>query len=127
VLAASANLRPDNTQGALSDRSLQAKAADWERIGGVPMYSIDALSRRAHALQLTPDAWGRLLRLNSGAAQKLGLDASASLRVTQGGGSAEFDVRIDDRVPDGCIWLPTAVPGSEALGPGFGPVSVEKA
>jgi len=126
ALAASADLKPDNAVGAVGQQRPQTGAANWERIGGVPIYSIDALSRRAHALQLTPDAWGAALRLNSGAAQKLGLGESASVRITQGDGSAEFDVLVDDSVPDGCVWLPTAVPGSEALGLGFGPVSVEK-
>jgi NADH-quinone oxidoreductase subunit G len=90
------------------------------------MYSVDALARRAQALQRTPDAWGSVVRLNATAAQTLGLGESGAVRVTQGDGSAEFDVRVDDSVPDGCVWLPTAVPGSEALGLGFGPVSVEK-
>ena len=90
------------------------------------MYAVDALTRRAHALQLTPDAWGRLLRLNTGAAQSLGLGESESVRVTQGEASAEFAVCIDDAVPDGCVWLPSAVPGSEVLGAGFAPVAVEK-
>ena len=38
----------------------------------------------------------------------------------------EFPVRLDERVPDTCVWLPLAVPGTESLGPGFGPVVVEK-
>jgi NADH-quinone oxidoreductase subunit G len=126
VLAACADLKPDNTVGKLNGLRALTASGTWERIGGVPMYSIDALSRRAHALQLTPDAWGAVLRLNPGAAQKLGLGESESVRITQGDGSAEFGVRIDDAVPDGCVWLPTAIPGSEALGLGFGPVSVEK-
>jgi NADH-quinone oxidoreductase subunit G len=90
------------------------------------MYSVDALARRAPALQRTPDAWGSAVRLNASAAQALGLAESGAVRVTQGVDSSEFDVRVDDSVPDGCVWLPTAVPGSEALGLGFGPVSVEK-
>jgi len=126
ALAACSGLKPDNAVGVFAQQRPQTESATWERIGGVPMYSIDALSRRAHALQLTPDAWGAALCLNTGAAHKLGLGESASVLITQGDGSAEFDVRVDDSVPDGCIWLPTAVPGSEALGLGFGPVSVEK-
>ena len=73
VLGACADLKPDNTVGKLNGQRAQTASGTWERIGGVPMYSIDALSRRAHALQLTPDAWGAVLRLNADAAQKLGL------------------------------------------------------
>ena len=126
VMAACANLQPSNTVGRSNDLRVQTASASWERVGGVPMYSVDALARRAQALQSTPDAWGSAVRLNAAAAQALGLGESAAVRITQGEGSTEFDVRVDDSVPDGCVWLPTAVPGSEALGLGFGPVSVEK-
>jgi len=126
VLNACASLKPDNSVGKLGSLPRSMQAGTWERIGGVPIYALDALTRRAHALQLTPDAWGAEARLNASAAQALGLSEAASVRVTQGDASAEFEVRVDDVVPDGCVWLPTAVPGSEALGVGFGPVSVEK-
>jgi NADH-quinone oxidoreductase subunit G len=127
VLAACADLAPDNRIGGLQDRTPRSAPGEWERVGGVPIYAVDALSRRAHALQLTPDAWGGELRLNAAAAAALDLGEAAAVRVSQGEGSAEFEVRIDDAVLDGCIWLPTAVPGSEALGAAFGPVRVEKA
>ena len=126
VLAANTGLTPDNAVGVLQGARPQAPTGGWERIGGVPMYRVDALTRRAHALQLTPDAWGSSARLSSEAAQSLGLGEDAAVRITQGDASAEFAVRIDDAVPDRCIWLPAAVPGSEALGCSFGPVSVEK-
>ena len=126
VLAACAGLTPDNAVGAAVGVPVEFRSSDWERIGGVPMYRIDAITRRAHALQLTPDAWGASARLSAQSAQTLGLGDDAAVRITQGEASAEFAVRIDDAVPDGCVWLPTAVPGSEGLGCGFGPVSVEK-
>ena len=128
VLAACADLKPDNAcAGVPDDKTLRSAGGSWERIGGVPMYSVDAMTRRAHALQLTPDAWGSALKLNAAAAESLGLNGSGNrVRVTQGEGSAEFAAHIDDAVPDGCIWLPTAVPGSEMLGAGYGAVAVEK-
>ena len=125
LLAACAGCEPDNRVGESSPVQPQA-GGEWERIGGVPMYAVDAMTRRAHALQITPDAWGAVARVNPDAAATLGLDAGGAVRVTQGEASAEFDVRLDDGVPDGCIWLPVAVPGTELLGAGFGPVSLEK-
>ena len=126
LLAACEGLVPDNTPAVQAAIAPLAGAGEWERIGGVPMYAIDAQVRRAQALQSTPDAWGGDLRLNADAARSLGLEGEGRVRLTQDGGAAEFAVRIDDRVPDGCVWLPTAVAGSEALGPGFGVVAVEK-
>jgi NADH-quinone oxidoreductase subunit G len=102
-------------------------SGDWERIGGVPMYAIDATTRRAHALQHTPDSWGSRAMLNPNSAQALGLNGDAVVRVVQGEQSAEFPAALDDAVPEGCIWLPTAVSGTETLGQGFAAVTVEKA
>ncbi len=128
VVAACADLRPDNRLAAARVAARPRGAADgqWQRIGGVSIYGVDALTRRAHALQSTPDAWGASLRINADAASTLGLNGNATVRVSQAGGSAEFAAVIDDSVPDGCVWLPAAVPGAEALGPAFGPVAVEK-
>jgi len=128
VLAACQGLAPDNAGGgAPQDKTRHSESGAWERVGGVPIHSIDAVSRRAHALQVTPDAWGTAVRVNAAAAASLGVNgADATLRVTQGNASAEFAVAIDDGVPDGCVWLPVAIPGSDALGPAFGPVGVEK-
>jgi NADH-quinone oxidoreductase subunit G len=126
VLAACADLKPDNTLGQVGDGGLRLQPADWERIGGVPMYAVDALTRRAPALQATPDAWGGAARLSPAAAESLGLDEAAALRITQGGATAEFAAHVDEAVPDGCVWLPGALPGTQTLGEGFGPLSLEK-
>jgi NADH-quinone oxidoreductase subunit G len=126
LLELCAGMQPDNALGSPGQLAPVQGGGDWERIGGVPMYSVDAQTRRAHALQLTPDAWGDALRLNAAAARTLGLETGGRVRLGQDGASAEFAVRIDDAVPDGCVWLPTAVPGTEALWPGFGVVTVEK-
>ena len=127
VLSACAELAVDNSlQSSVDDNAPRCAAGEWERIGGVPLYAVVALTRRAHALQHTPDAWSAVARINSAAAESLGLGDGASVRIAQAEASAEFPVAIDDRVPDGCVWLPAAVPGSEVLGDAFGPVRVEK-
>jgi NADH-quinone oxidoreductase subunit G len=98
-----------------------------ERIGGVAMYSVDALVRRAAALQRTPDAWTGDARMSSKLAATLGLANGDSAMLQQAGGSLSVTVRLDDRVADDCVWLPNGVPGSENLAGGFGQVSVAKA
>jgi NADH-quinone oxidoreductase subunit G len=47
--------------------------------------------------------------------------------VTQGGPAVRARVRIDDRVPPGCLRIPAGVPGSESLGEQIAPVSLTKA
>jgi NADH-quinone oxidoreductase subunit G len=127
ALAANADRAPDNTVGKAGNLAPQCDTGEWERIGGVPMYAIDAVVRRAPALQSTPDAWGDAVRMNRAAAERLGVSDGDALKVGQDGASAVFSARVDDAVPDNCAWLPTAVPGTEALGAGFATVTLEKA
>lgn len=126
VLARCDGMAPSNALGRAEASTSMFANAEWERIGGVPMYAVDAVTRRAHALQLTPDAWRNGARISPASAQRLGIEDQSAIRITQGDHSTELNAAIDEAVPDGCVWLPTAVSGSEQLGPGFGAITVEK-
>jgi NADH-quinone oxidoreductase subunit G len=97
------------------------------RIGEVPMYSADALCRRAVPLQRTVHARNDFVGLNPADAERLGLSHGGKARVRQGEAHAEFEVRVTDRVPVGAVWLPSATCATRQLGPASGPVSVEAA
>ena len=47
--------------------------------------------------------------------------------VKQGTGGATLQLVIDEAVPDGCVRIPAAMPGTEGLGGSFGEVTLEKA
>jgi len=117
----------DNGLSQSAPDSLRLEPAELERIGGVPIHSVDALVRRAAALQQTPDAWRSALRLHPDTAAVLGLREGDSAVLKQGEATLTLPVAFDSEVTSGCVWLPTGVPGSELLGEGFGPVSLEKA
>ena len=117
---------PDNALGQGQALSPCFESAPLERIGGVPMYSADALTRRSAPLQATPDAWDGHLRMNAATAQALGLEADAQVRLIQGEQRVELPLRIDECVADQCVWLPAAVPEGIELGCSFAPVGVEK-
>ncbi len=118
--------QPDNRLADGAAPARQFAASGTERIGGVPMYSVDALSRHSAPLQATPDAWDGRVRIAPGLAERLGLEDEAQVRITQGEASVELPAVIDECVANDCIWLPTGVPESVALGCGFAEVSVEK-
>jgi len=126
VLSLCTELKPDNTLKAANDLTASLSDSGLQRVGGVPMYSSDAVSRRSTALQHTPDAWRAAVRVNAELADKLKLVQDDSVRISQGEGSAELKVSIDDCVPDNCVWLPSAVPETSGLGSSFGEISVEK-
>jgi NADH-quinone oxidoreductase subunit G len=128
LLAACAAQQPDNQLGAASAGTPQLQPAEGlERIGGTPIYAVDPLVRRARALQSTPDAWRAGLRLNAAVAASFALSGGGTATLRQGDAASTLPVVVDERVPDGCVWLPTGVPGSESLGAAFGHVSLEKA
>jgi len=98
-----------------------------ERIGDVPIHSIDALVRRAGSLQATPDAeTASKLRMNILQADECGVLGEELVRVIQGEHSVTIGLEIDDRVPKGCAWLHTGINETAGLGAGFGSVEVEK-
>ena len=119
---------PDNTPD--PDREAlqpQATGNDWQRIGGIPIYATDATVRRAAPLQATPDTWDDTIRLNPRMLAKHQLNAGAVVRLIQGEHSITRIVCSDARVPDGCLWYPSGLPGSAQLGASFANVSLEPA
>ncbi len=126
ALSACQTLQPDNALGSVAAMPVALQAGGIQRIGGVPIYGSDAMTRRSPALQHTPDGWSNGARVGAALANSLGLVDGDSIKVAQGDDVAEVSVSIDEGVPDDCVWLPTAVAGSESLGLGFGAVTLEK-
>ncbi len=97
------------------------------RIGETPIYASDALVRRAASLQKTKDARdATVARVNSSVATAAGLSDGDKIAVVQGEGRAKMVLKVDAYIPDGCVWVPAGVPGSESLGDQFGEISLEK-
>lgn len=97
------------------------------RIGDAPIYAVDAITRRASVLQARADAIGLAAYMNSTTAAAHQLAAGDSCEVTQGDHGATLACVIDDRVGDGCVYIPGGVVGSEPLGPLVGPLSLSRA
>jgi NADH-quinone oxidoreductase subunit G len=106
-----------------------AAAADGlERIGDVPIHASDALVRRATSLQQTPDAQAAgVVRVCAAQAVASGLGDAQAVTVIQEGRSATLPLAIDERVPPGCLWLPSGTAATAELGPAFGPIGIEPA
>ncbi len=127
AMQAIGEIKLDNSLKDAKATAITLQSEDLQRIGGVPIYNVDMLTRRAKALQHTPDGWKAGLRVNSALAQALGLEDGDSAVLRQGKALLTLPVLLDDRVPAACVWMPVGVPGSELLGEGFGAVSLEKA
>jgi len=105
----------------------QPTAGGMFRVGEVPMFSIDALCRRADALQQTSHADSQFVGLNPADAERLGLIDSGKARVRQGERFIETEVRVSDKVPAGAAWIRSATCLTRELGAAIAPISVEVA
>jgi len=128
--------RPEAVAGRLANRldgislkfdSPPASGEELQRIADVPIYFGDPIVRRAASLQRTRDALPPRAWVGPALAQKLGVQAGERVRVRQGEGEAIVEVGIDERLPAGCVRLAAAHRHTAALGPMFGPVSMERA
>jgi NADH-quinone oxidoreductase subunit G len=106
---------------------LNALAAGFERVADVPIYSADALVRRAASLQLTADAKAPMASVPSALWQQLGLQAGDRVRVSQGAASAVLTARLDESLAATAVRVPAGHADTAGLGAMFGAIAVEKA
>jgi len=116
-----------------ADNSQCGEAADYafsgsglQRIGDLPMYSVDAVLRRADALQKTADADVECVRLNPADAQALGLADGDRAALSEGGKHVELPVVIDERIAEGAAWVAQACAATLELGAPYDAVQVKK-
>jgi NADH-quinone oxidoreductase subunit G len=107
--------------------SVTPAASGLERIADVPIYSADALVRRAPALQHTADAAAPVVGVSAARAQQLGVKAGEGVKVSQGAASAVLPVRIEAGLADNAVRVPAGHPLTATLGSMFGAISIEKA
>jgi len=97
------------------------------RAGSVPIYSGDALVRRAPPLQQTDHADNAFVALHPATAEAHAFVVGGEITVRQGDAEARLPLRIDSRVAPDTAWLPAATCVSSRLGPAWGPIELERA
>ncbi|WP_148716765.1 NADH-quinone oxidoreductase subunit NuoG [Chitinolyticbacter meiyuanensis] len=98
--------------------AVKAQAASGVvRLGEVPIYQLDMLTRRAPALQATVDAQAATqLKANAATLAKLGLAVGSNAQVKQGAGVATLAVALDDGLVDDVVRVAANLPATRALG-----------
>lgn len=94
------------------------------RVADVPIYAVDALARRAQALQQTPLARPAEVTLHPELARELGLVEAKQARVRQNGNEVILPLVLDEGIPKGCVWVSAGLAGSATLGPAIGAIEV---
>ena len=116
----------DNRLNGLALRLDARPGEDLQRIADVPIYSGDAIVRRAASLARTRDALPARAWVGAELARELGVGAGERGRVRQGDGEALVEIAIDERLPGRCVRLAAAHRHTAALGPMFGAVRIER-
>ena len=106
--------------------ALPAQAVGLQRIADVPIYTSDAIVRRAVSLQLTADAKGPFVGLPAELWQQLGLTAGAKVRLSQGDGSVVLPAHEDASLAADAVRVAAGHRATSSLGPMFGAITVEK-
>jgi NADH-quinone oxidoreductase subunit G len=98
--------RDDNPEGGLELAVSQA------------IYRVDAVTRRAQALQSHPLTLGPCITLHPEDAQAAGLAADAMAKASNTVGTATLQVATSDRVARGAAWIESGYGATAALGAG---------
>jgi NADH-quinone oxidoreductase subunit G len=110
-----------------SVKKLPQASGKVEKVGFTPIYASDDMTRLAAPLQATP-----LMRMQSAAimnrklATEKKLLGSEQIQVKQGKETAVLPLRLDEGVPDGCVYLPIGISEVRHLSGAYGNVSLEK-
>ena len=122
-----ATLRARLSNATTAVPKLTPVAAGLQRLADVPIYSTDALVRRASSLQLSADAKAPVVSLPTALWQQLGLQAGAKVKVSQGAASAVLPAREDASLATNVVRVAAGHADTATLGAMFGAISVEKA
>lgn len=106
---------------------IEAVQQGIERIAELPLYAVDAVVRRASALQQTPDADMACVRLNPEDAGPFGLVDAERAVLRQGGIQTTLAMKIDPAVAAGAAVLPVSLPVSLVIPEPWGTLTMEKA
>jgi len=107
--------------------ALAAAVRGLERVSDVPIYSTDALVRRAASLQATRDAQAPMVGVPTALWRQLGLQPGARVRVSQNGASAVLPAREDPTLAPTAVRVAAGHPSTASLGPMFGAIGVTAA
>jgi len=115
----------NSSYGSASALSLPQVTNAPIRVADFPIYSVDSLVRRSHALQQTRDAQLGGVRASSATLAALGLRDGGEALVNQGGSAKRLKVSVDERVAAGCLYIPCGGDDGVGLGAGFGPLTAQ--
>jgi NADH-quinone oxidoreductase subunit G len=114
----------------IADTNISKEKSDHNgltRIGTIPLYAIDALTRRAKPLQAAqPILEGSVanVRVHPAQAKKLNLKEGAMVSIKQKQGEISLPLMFDERLPETAVLIPGGIPATSGLSELFGTVEI---
>ena len=93
-----------------------AEGQRFERVVDVPIYDVDPIVRRASSLQRTRDHSLAAVHMNVEQLRALNVKAGDSVRVVANTEEVRLTIAPDDRVLDGCVYIPMGSVATAPLG-----------
>ena len=110
-----------------SDKKLPEASGQVEKVGFKPIYASDEMTRLSAALQATPLMQMQAsVSMNRQMASASKLLSSEQVQIKQGKGTAVLPLRLDEGIPDGCVYVPDGIDAVKYLSATFGKISLEK-
>jgi len=118
----------NNFSGVESDgKPLPKIPSGVQRVGFVPIYASDDVSRLAAPLQLTPLMKAQCaIVMSPEQARKSKLSGVDQVHIKQGKGTAVLPLLLSDDVAAGCVNIPCGIEAVKSLSGAFGPIELEK-
>ena len=108
-------------------KSLPVETDSIQKIGITPIYASDDMARLSPSLQATPLMKEQCaIVMNREQAQSAKLESCDQVQVKQGKGTAVLPLRINEAVPNGCVYVPSGIDAVKHLSDAFGKVTLEK-
>lgn len=107
--------------------TLSTSVEGLERVSDVPIYSTDAIVRRADSLQKTSDAKAPSAWLSATEFAKLDIKNGDYVKLTQSNGSVILPAALDESLPANVVRVAAGLIATQNLGAMFGSIQVERA
>lgn len=94
------------------------------RAGEIPIHRVDPLVRRSVPLQKSADGKQAYASMRQSELDLRKLKAGDTVSISQAGGKVTLPVRLDEGVPENCVWIPAGLAETGALGNTCSPVEL---
>ena len=95
------------------------------RVGDTPIHRVDALVRRSVPLQKSVDGQQAFVSMCQSEMDRQRVSEGDDVAVTQAGQKVTLPVKLDDGVPENCVWIPAGLMETSTLGPLCSPVELQ--